>query len=215
MLTTPRPSCLVSGLAAILALLGSAAARAQEPSPPPAGEPAPPDATAEPAPDSTGTDYRFELGLVGGGHFFAAEHGLGRNEGDPIDKAPDHGGAFGLRLTFNFNRWVAFEGEGLATWTKTRDSATQLWIFNYGVNVVGNLVPPGPFRPFVLVGFGGISSLSDNEDDVPSDVDGMIRAGLGAKIAITDNLGIRIEGRVLFPPSILNKVAKVGNETGF
>jgi len=22
-------------------------------------------------------------------------------------------------LTFNFNRWVAFEGEGLATWTKT------------------------------------------------------------------------------------------------
>jgi OOP family OmpA-OmpF porin len=197
------------------AALGSSA-QAQEPAPP---EPVAPTTTepaaTEPSTDTGPTEYRFELGLVGGGHFFTAEHGLGRNEGDPTDKAPDHGGAFGLRLTFNFNRWVAFEGEGLATWTKTRDGVTQLWVFNYGASVLVNLLPPGPFRPFVLAGFGGISSLSANEDDVPSDVDTMIRAGLGAKIALTDNLGLRVEGRILFPPSILHDVVKVGNETGF
>jgi OOP family OmpA-OmpF porin len=211
MLTT-RTRTLALGVAVAAGAI-QGAARAQEAAPAPAAEAAP-----EPAPEpaaSGPTEYRFEVGLVGGGHFFAAEHGLGRAEGDPTDKSPDHGGAFGLRLTFNFNRWVSFEGEGLATWTKTRDGVTQLWVFNYGASVLGYLLPPGPFRPFVLAGYGGISSLSDNEDDVPSDVDGMFHAGLGAKIAITDNIGIRVEGRVLVPPSILNKVAKVGNETGF
>ncbi len=199
---------------AIVVLVGSVAARARaQEQAPSVAEPAP--AASEPAPETGPPEYRFELGLVGGGHFFAAEHGLGRNEGDPIDKAPDHGGVFGLRLTFNFNRWVAFEGEGLATWTKTRDGFTQLWVFNYGADVLFNLLPPGPFRPFVLVGVGAISSLSADENDVPSDVDGMLKAGLGAKIAITDNFGLRIEGRVLTPPSIFNKVAKVGNESGF
>jgi OOP family OmpA-OmpF porin len=222
MTITASTRTLALGVAVLLGALVEPPARAQEPSPAPA--PAEPPAstvtepaasTAEPAPDSGPTEYRFELGLVGGGHFFASEHGLGRNEGDPTDKSPDHAGAFGLRLTFNFNRWVAFEGEGLATWTKTRDGITQLWVINYGADVLVNLLPPGPFRPFILAGYGGIASLSADEDDVPSDVDGMIKAGLGAKIALTDNLGLRVEGRVLFPPSILNSVAKVGNETGF
>jgi OOP family OmpA-OmpF porin len=219
MMTTRCTRTLALGVACSVGALLHSTAHAQESATvttettttvvPSADPPAPSETSSGP------TEYRFELGLVGGAHFFAAEHGLGRYKDDPTDKSPDHGGAFGLRLTFNFNRWVAFEGEGLATWTKTRDGVTQLWVFNYGGDILFNLLPPGPFRPFVLVGFGGISSLSDDEGDVPSDVDGMIKAGLGAKVALTNNLGLRIEGRILFPPSILRDVAKVGDETGF
>src|SRR5689334_20201734 len=109
MLITPGPRSLAIGGLAALALLVSVPAAAQAPAteapPPAASETAP---AAEPAPELTPpTEWRFEAALVGGGHFFTEEHGLGRNEGDPIEKSPDHGGAFGLRLTFNFNRWVA------------------------------------------------------------------------------------------------------------
>ena len=85
--------------------VGSRGASAQEPPPP-----APEVTTTEIPPGPT--DYRFEVGVYGGGHFFAKDHGLGRNVDDPEDISPDHGSAFGLRLTFNFNRWLEVSTNG-------------------------------------------------------------------------------------------------------
>ena len=55
----------------------------------------------------------FEIGLFGGLHFYDKQSGLGRHVNDPEGISPDTGGAFGLRLTYNFCRWVGVEGEGL------------------------------------------------------------------------------------------------------
>jgi len=66
----------------------------------------------------------------------------------------------------------------------------------------------------VLVGFGGISSLSDDENDVPATTTACSRPA-GSQDRAHRHLGLRVEGRILFPPSILNGVAKVGNESGF
>jgi OOP family OmpA-OmpF porin len=178
-------------------------------------EPQPGDVTTETEPDNRPKEFRFELGVYGGGHFFAREHGLGRTVGDPIDKAPDHGGAFGLRLAFNLNKWIALEGEGQLTPTRTNDDFTSLLVFGYRAHVLVHLLPPGVFRPFVLAGYGALSSLSNDEEDVPSDVDGLFHAGVGFKIAFTPMIGLRIDGRILVPPSALNDVATVGNETGY
>jgi hypothetical protein len=40
-------------------------------------------------------DFRFELGVIGGGHFFNAEHTLGRAEGDVPELSPASAGTFG------------------------------------------------------------------------------------------------------------------------
>ncbi len=227
---TRLPLCLtLAGFAA-----ASPCAFAQEAAPPADAPPADappaeappadaPPADAPPADDAgaatTGpfvpTEFRLELGAFGGVHFFEPEHGLGRAEDDPTGMAPSTSGAFGLRLTFNLNRWVAFEGEGLAMPTRTRDDAAMLWVFGYRASLLAYLMPPGRVRPFVVAGFGGLSSISDDDDVVRGDVDGTIHAGLGAKIAITDRFGLRIDGRVLVPPAILGEALPVGDETGF
>jgi OOP family OmpA-OmpF porin len=200
-------------LAAPIFLALGATAFAQEPAP----EPAPEVTVTPPEAPQGPTDYRFEAGVYAGGHFFAKDHGLGRSVGDSEDISPDHGGAFGLRLTFNFNRWIAAEAEGQFTPTKTRHTGVKLLVFGYRANLLFNLLPPGVFRPFILVGFGALSSLSDNEDKenggVPSDVDTEMHAGVGFKIALTDRMGIRVDGRVMVPPAVLHDVAKVGDES--
>jgi OmpA-OmpF porin, OOP family len=204
-------ACVSCFFAALAVSARPAAAQAPEEtrSEPPASE-----VTSEPE-DTRPKEFRFELGVYGGGHFFTREHGLGRSVGDPIDKAPDHGGAFGLRLAFNFNRWLALEGEGQITPTRTNDDEQSLLVFGYRGHLLVHLLPPGIFRPFVLVGYGALSSLSSDEDAVPSDVDGMFYGGVGFKIAFTPTIGLRLDGRVMVPPSILNDVAQVGNETGY
>jgi OOP family OmpA-OmpF porin len=165
--------------------------------------------------DNRPKEFRFELGVYAGGHFFEKSHGLGRAEGDEPDKAPDNGGVFGLRLAFNVNRWLALEAEGQITPTRTRDDSGRLLVFGYRGHLLVHLMPPGVFRPFVLAGYGALSSLSDDEGNVPSDVDGLFHAGLGFKVAFTPILGLRVDGRVLVPASIAANVAEVGNEVGY
>ena len=62
-------------------------------------------------------DYRWELGVVGGGQYYAKDHGLGRADIDEENLSPQHSPVFGLQLTFNLSRYVAFEVEGLGTRT--------------------------------------------------------------------------------------------------
>ncbi len=64
----------------------------------------------------------FEIGIFGGLHFYDKQSGLGRYVGDPEGYSPDLGGAFGLRLAYNLNRWVGVEAEGMISPTHTRFS---------------------------------------------------------------------------------------------
>jgi OOP family OmpA-OmpF porin len=186
-----------------LALLASTSAMAAAPE---AGKSAAPDEPPE---------YRFEFGLLGGAHFFNKKSGLGRAKSDSEDLSPATGAAMGGRLALNFNRWVSVEGEAIAIPTHSRDSRTKMWAFGYRGNLNIHLVPTGPVRPFITVGYGALSTIVNDTTVVPSDTDGMLHAGVGFKIAMGQHAGLRLEGRVLVPPAVFGDKIPVGNETGF
>ena len=174
---------------------------------------------ADEAENAAETIYRFELGLYGGGHFFAKEHGLRPFDNDPEYLSPKDGGAFGFRLSFNVNAHVAFEGDVWWTPTRTRSliegNKTKLHVFGYRGAVLVDFVGRGPFRPFLQVGFGGMSSIVDDESVLPNDQDPMVHAGLGAKIFFTPRVGLRLDGIVMGPPAFASDIIKIGDETAF
>src|SRR3954447_13605894 len=118
----PGP-CLPTVLAALLGatLAATPPAHAQE-----AESSAPPPPTVAP----------FEIGVFGGVHIFNEKSGLGRNSDSPTGLSPDTGGAFGLRLAFNLNRWIGFEGEGLIIPTRLRDDSTYVNVLGYRAQII-------------------------------------------------------------------------------
>jgi OOP family OmpA-OmpF porin len=178
--------------------------------------PAKEEPSSTPADDDT-RDFRFDFGLVGGWHFFDSQSGLGRFTDSPAELSPKSFVALGGRLGLNFNRYVTLEGEVL--WVPTRTvldpGGTKLNVFAYRGSLLVHLAPPGIVRPFLLVGYGAMQSVSNDGAIVPSDIDGYLHGGAGLKIAFGDYVGLRLEGRVLAPPAFLGTSVIIGDETGF
>jgi OOP family OmpA-OmpF porin len=170
-------------------------------------------------------EFRFEFGLFGGGHFFTKNHGLGRTDIDVQEISPYHGGAFGGRLAVNFNRWITLEGEVLGIPSRTINDASKMWVFGYRGSLLVHFAGAGSaFRPFIILGYGGLTSVVNQPTSVmmdpvtdvpPGDTDGMLHGGLGFKIAFGDYVGLRLEGRVLAPSAIAAEVIPVGDELGY
>ena len=181
-----------------------------------AAEASPPNKAAA---DEGPLDQPFEIGLFGGLHFYDKQHGLGRHVGDPEGLSPDLGGAFGLRLTYNIIPWVGVEAEGMISPTHTRFGGstvgTPMNILGYRVQVIGNFIHTGYFRPFALIGFGALSSFPKYTNVVPGDTDDMFHFGVGAKFPLMDNFGLRLDGRIMAPPAFMHEIAKSGDEWHF
>ena len=221
-----------TSLVASASLLVSWPATAQEPAPTAAPAPVPTPAAPAPAAappqalvtsqtvvtDDTGPkEYLFELGVTGGAHFFDSQSGLGRLSSDPGDLSPKTSFAMGLRMALNFNPWISLEGEAIWVPTHTRrdPGGTAVNVFAYRGSLLVHLIKHGPVRPFLLVGYGGVTSISNDEAVVPGDTDGYLHGGVGVKIAFTDRVGLRLDGRILAPPAFLGHSVAVGDETGF
>ncbi len=163
----------------------------------------------------THRDFRLELGVVGGGHYFNSEHTLGRSDIDPAERSPYHAGTFGVGLGFHLGRYITLEAEGLASRTRTRDAATDLWIFQLGGHLRLHPHTEGAFQPYLMLGYGAIGSLVDDEGIEPDDQDGVGRAGLGARIRLSERVGFRLEGRVQSSLAFASKVFSIGDETSY
>ena len=161
------------------------------------------------------TEYRFEFGLFAGAHFFNSQSGLGRFDNSPPDISPATNVALGGRLALNFNRWVSVEAEALGIPTHTVDNQTKITAFGYRGSLIVHLVGSGPVRPFISLGYGGMSTIVNDTNVVPSDTDGMLHAGIGFKIALGQHAGLRLDGRILAPPAFLGKSLPVGDEIGY
>jgi OOP family OmpA-OmpF porin len=161
-------------------------------------------------------EFRAEFGLTAGGHFFDTESGLGRFTDDPPEWSPKSNVALGGRLALNFNKWVSIEGEALWIPTHSRldPGGTAINVFAYRGSLVVHLVGEGPARPFVILGYGAMSSVSNDTAIVPSDTDGTLHGGVGIKLG-GERFGVRLEGRILAPPAFLGTKIPVGDETGF
>jgi OOP family OmpA-OmpF porin len=164
----------------------------------------------------------FEVGVFGGLHFYNKDHGLSRDTGDNTGTSPDTGGAFGLRLGFNLNKWLGLEFEGLISPTRTRNDKTRDIIVGYRGQIIGTFIHSGYVRPFALAGYGGLSAFPGtyNADDGQTyprgrDTDGFFHIGVGAKFPITDRFGLRFDARGMAPGAIAHKLTKIGSETGY
>ena len=159
------------------------------------------------------TEFRFDFGILGGAHWFTSKHSLGSYQGitndDPADPnhwtniSPKSSGVFGGRLGLHFNRWIGIEAEVGITPTKTRDGVSAMWVFGYRGNLILNLTDSYVFQPFVLVGMGALSSLTDKPSYVPNDTWEFLHAGVGFKIGFTPWTGLRVDGRIMGPWTVL------------
>ena len=164
----------------------------------------------------------IEVGVFGGVHFYNKDHGLSRDVGDSTGTSPDTGGAFGFRLSYNPNKWIGVEGEGLISPTRTRNDSTRDIILGYRAHLIATFIHTGYVRPFVVAGYGALSAFPGkfNADDgqrLPRgrDTDGMIHVGVGAKFPITDMFGLRFDARGMAPGAIASSIMKVGTETHY
>ena len=212
MRSSPLRAHLVALLAGSLGLLAPRFVAAQE-DPPSEETPAEGDQDNEPL------LYRFEFGLYGGVHFFAQEHGLRQFSDDPELFSPKDAGVFGARLSLNINQHVALEGDAYWSPTRTRGSDpsiyTKMSVFGYRASLLIDFVGGGPFRPFLQLGAGGMSSIVDDDQLMPNDQDPIIHAGLGAKIYFTPRMGLRVDGNIMGPPAFASDVIEIGDETDF
>jgi OOP family OmpA-OmpF porin len=199
-------SCLLT-LGALILLLGRQSAAAESKQAPPSKEEPP--------------EFRFDFGLFGGGHFFASNQSLGRAPGSPDELSPASNGMFGGRLGLHFNRWFGLEAEVDATPTHTRNGAASMWVFGYRGSLVLNLTDSYHFQPFILAGYGGLTSLVDNSDPnyysklqqtfPASSTWGFMHAGIGFKIGFTPWTGLRLDGRIMAPWTALAPVISEGD----
>ncbi len=171
--------------------------------------------------DKGPTEYRFEFALVAGYQIFYPQHGILPTVDDPTELSPRSAFASGLRLTLNFNSWVALEGEASAAFTKPRgdglDVSQTMW--NMRMNVVLNCAVCFPFRPFAMVGVGGSGVIVDKDTVTYRNkiyeydaADETVHAGVGFKIFFSERMGLRFDGVVLAPPACPFPFAKLSKE---
>ncbi len=182
-------------------------------------------ATSKEAPPSKEEppEFRFDFGLFGGYHFFDGNHSLGRAPGSPEDFSPAWNGMFGGRLGLHFNRWFGLEAEVDATPTHTRNHNASMWVFGYRGSLILNLSDSYWFQPFILAGYGGLTSLVNNsnpalivQQDIPASATwGFIHAGVGFKVGFTPWTGLRVDGRIMAPWTALSPVIPQGNRIGY
>jgi OOP family OmpA-OmpF porin len=177
-------------------------------------------------------EFRFDFGLFGGAHFFNKGNPLGHRPADEDITDPPNpdnsrvgvslktAGTFGGRLGFHFNRWIGLEAEVSAIPTKTKATANQpattsVWVFGYRGSLVLNLTDSYEFQPFILAGYGGLTTLPQDSEKMRGDTWGFLHAGLGFKVGFTPWTGLRVDGRIMAPWTSLAPVVPQGNRVGY
>lgn len=145
-----------------------------------------------------------EIGGTAGVHVFSHENELGVPD---VANAPSqrNSALFGLRLGVYFGSVLGVEGEFGAIPSESRDLVFDVWNLTYRGHLIAQFRaadPEAKVIPFVLVGGGAMQVVdSKNESSIDKDTDGMLYAGIGAKLRVDNNWGLRLDGRILFPPA--------------
>jgi outer membrane protein OmpA-like peptidoglycan-associated protein len=147
---------------------------------------------------------KFSLEFTAGGHVFDKKIDLG---------VPMLGGnsdlarstvAVGLRFGWEFFKGLSLELEVLGLPTTTRDSQADVMLLAYRAQLMYKLLS-GPVQPFVLAGYGGLTSWSSNDAVVPNGTLGLAHFGVGAKFPMGNGWGLRVDLRGLLPPATGDK----------
>ncbi len=144
-------------------------------------------------------ERKGEFSVFGGAHLFSENNELGSVDEADADSL-ENGLAFGVRTGFVLTKRVDLEGELAIMPTAARNAGVDVVAFGWRAHALAHLMQ-GSFRPFVLAGFGALTSSSDDERLFSSESDMLVHAGIGAKYDFEDNWGVRADLRLLLPPS--------------
>ncbi|HEU5060730.1 MAG TPA: porin family protein, partial [Kofleriaceae bacterium] len=158
---------------------------------------------------ATSVPHRWQFDLFGGGHFFSKDNELGARD-VPEAAAPTNAFALGVRLGYWFTPAIGLEAEGIAIPSEakfrdlaggeTMDANSEQFVIGYRLNALYQFTM-GQLQPFVLIGAGGSSNSSERDDILLDDTDFVPHAGAGIRYQVDDRWGLRLDARVLVPPS--------------
>ncbi len=140
-----------------------------------------------------------EFGAFAGYHIFNENNELGVSDSETADSL-ENALTFGIRASWGVTSLVDVEGELAVLPSSSREADVDVVAFGWRAHALVHFMD-GSFRPFALLGGGGLSSSSEDERIIGSDTDFVFHAGLGAKYDIQDNWGVRLDARLLLPPS--------------
>jgi OOP family OmpA-OmpF porin len=157
--------------------------------------------------DGGGLNLHYELGVMGGGHFFANDLELGVAD-DPTLPSPKSSGLFGVRAAVFFHPIIGVEAEAVGI--PTADNQKNLSAFIVGwrahaiVNIAPGVIAGGKLTPFLLAGVGALSVVSTQGtayNEIKKDTDTAFHAGVGVKYAVSPLVLLRLDGRILGVPN--------------
>lgn len=167
-----------------------AQAQAQAPDPSAGADSSTEPAAYEPYDDGYPPDHNLlELGVFGGVFFPSKDHNL-RNENfdrQGYARAPE----LGARLGYYPLSFLGIEGEAMAARSKADDDGTRAMIYAGR----GQLVLQAPLPYVVPFLTGGVGKLGAIGRAMGNDADVAWHFGIGAKIALTHALSLRLDGR--------------------
>jgi outer membrane protein OmpA-like peptidoglycan-associated protein len=148
-----------------------------------------------------------EIGGTAGLHVFSTTNELGVN--DVPDANSEHNSAlFGLRLGWFFTPMFGIEGEFGVIPSESRQNVFDVWNITYRAQAVAQFRTKDPevkLIPFVFLGGGAFQIVdnggSKNDAQIAKDTDAVLYFGAGVKYRVENNWGLRLDARLLFPPS--------------
>src|SRR5580704_2843094 len=149
-------------------------------------------------------DPSIEIGGTAGIHVFSSTNELGVPD---VANAPSerNSALFGFRIGVQFTDIIGIEGECGVVPSESRTQVFDVWNLFYRAHVIFQFGASDPTRkliPFVLGGGGAMQVVSTgNANVISKDTDAELYAGIGAKYRVDNGWGLRIDGRILFPPS--------------
>ena len=149
-----------------------------------------------------------EVGGTAGVHVFSETNELGVNDvaGAPSER---NSALFGARVGVFFGPMLGVEAEFGVIPSEARQQVFDVWNITYRAQLVAQFRTKDDSAkviPFVFVGGGGFTIVkSDGENNgvnaIGKDTDVALYVGLGAKYRVDNGWGLRVDGRILFPPA--------------
>ena len=157
---------------------------------------------------STGVAHaNVEVGGTAGIHVFSKNNELGVADTANADSIRNSS-LFGLRLGVYVGPILGIEGEVGVIPSEARGTVFDVWTLTYRAHVIAQFraaQPENKLVPFVLVGAGAFQIVDNgghqNDAIIDKDTDIAMYAGAGVKLRVDNGWGLRLDARLLLPPS--------------
>ncbi|HEY8142854.1 MAG TPA: OmpA family protein [Kofleriaceae bacterium] len=145
-------------------------------------------------------DEELQIGGFAGVHMFNDDNELGQDDftaAGSLENAP----TFGVRVSRSFAEAVSAEGELAIAVSNVRIEDVDVVVFGWRLQGLYHPVRLGRVEPFALFGFGGSTGASSDTEVFQNDTDLVVHAGLGLRVLLGPEWGLRLDARLALPPS--------------